>query len=185
MVFPILETERLQLTEIAMADADAILQLFADPQVVRYYDLEAFTELDQAKKLIALFRSRYDEAAGIRWAIRLKGSNDLIGSCGFNSWNGKMRHATIGYDLKTSHWNCGYGSEAVKVIIRHAFAGKLACGPLHRIQADTVPGNNASEQLLRRLGFKEEGLRRECGYWKNAYHDLKCFGLLSAEFVAA
>jgi ribosomal-protein-alanine N-acetyltransferase len=79
-------------------------------------------------------------------------------------------------------WGNGYATEAVRAIIRAAFSGKLPCGPLNRIQADTVPGNHASEALLRRLGFKEEGLRRESGYWKNAFHDLKCYGLLRSEF---
>ena len=93
-----------------------------------------------------------------------------------------MRHAVLGYDLLPEFWRQGYASEAVRAIISVGFSGALACGELHRIQADTVPGNDASESLLRRLGFKEEGLRRECGYWKNKFHDLKCFGLLRSEF---
>ena len=93
-----------------------------------------------------------------------------------------MRHAVIGYELIPEYWGKGLASEAIHAILNAGFTGALPCGPLNRIQADTVPGNHASEALLRRLGFKEEGLRRECGYWKNAFHDLKCFGLLQAEF---
>jgi len=48
---------------------------------------------------------------------------------------------------------------------------------------DTVPGNKASEALLLNVGFKEEGLRRESGYWKNQFHDLKCFGLIKSEYL--
>ncbi len=95
-----------------------------------------------------------------------------------------MRNAVIGYDLHPEIWRQGYSSEAVRAIIGFGFSGALACGELHRVQADTVPGNCASESLLRRLGFREEGLRRECGYWKNKFHDLKCFGLLRTEFSA-
>lgn len=94
-----------------------------------------------------------------------------------------MRHAVLGYDLLPEFWRQGYAAEAVRAIIVAGFSGALACGPLHRIQADTVPGNHASEALLRRLGFQEEGLRRDCGYWKNKFHDLKCFGLLRTEFA--
>lgn len=95
MAFPSLETERLLLTELRADDEAALFNLFSNPSVVEYYDLDAFRE--------------------------------------------------------------------------HS-------------QADTIPGNSASESLLRRLGFKEEGLRRECGYWKNKFHDLKCFGLLRTEY---
>ena len=96
-----------------------------------------------------------------------------------------MRNAVLGYDLLPEFWGKGYASEAVHAICLAAFAGQLSCGPLHRIQADTVPGNTASETLLLKLGFKNEGLRRECGYWKNRFHDLRCFGLLRSEFIGA
>ena len=182
MTFPALETERLLLTELQDDDEAEIFTLFSNPSVVEYYDLAAFTEPGQAGDLISLFKSRYAERAGIRWAIRLKDTGKLIGTCGFNSWNCKMQNAVVGYDLLPAFWGKGYSSEAVRAIIEIAFSGKLACSKLHRIQADTVPGNNASEVLLRRLGFKEEGLRRECGYWKNKFHDLKCFGLLRSEY---
>ena len=184
MVFPSLETDRLLLTELCVDDEADLFNLFSNPSVVEYYDLDVFREHSQAANLISLFKSRYEEQQGIRWAIRLKSSGRLIGTCGFNSWSSKMRNAVIGYDLLPEFWRKGYSSEAVRAIINAGFAGILPCGELHRVQADTVPGNRASESLLRRLGFKEEGLRRECGYWKNKFHDLKCFGLLRSEFSA-
>jgi [ribosomal protein S5]-alanine N-acetyltransferase len=180
--FPALTTERLNLTALTPADAAEVFTLFSTPSVVEYYDLAAFTELSQAKHLISLFTARYEEKLGIRWALRLQSTGQLIGSCGFNSWSSNMRSAVIGYDLLPEFWRQGYATEAVRAIIRAGFSGLLPCGELHRIQADTVPGNIASETLLRRLGFKEEGLRRESGYWKNAFHDLTCFGLLRSEF---
>ncbi|MDF2178892.1 GNAT family protein [Aliiglaciecola sp. CAU 1673] len=182
MTFPSLETERLLLTEISDDDIADIYYLFANPTVVEFYDLETFHDQVQASKLINLFRSRYEEKLGIRWAIRLKMSGQLIGTCGFNSWNERMHNAVIGYDLHSDFWRQGYSTEAVRAIIVAAFSGELPCGKLHRIQADTVPGNYASESLLRRLDFKEEGLRREAGFWKGRFHDLKCFGLLESEF---
>lgn len=182
MAFPALETVRLSLTELLTDDETEVFALFSTPAVVEYYDLAEFSQPEQAANLIRLFKSRYAEQAGIRWAIRLKTTGKLIGTCGFNSWNSKMQNAVVGYDLLSEFWGRGYASEAVRAIIELAFTGNLPCGKLHRIQADTVPGNHASEALLRKLGFKEEGLRRECGYWKKQFHDLKCFGLLKTEF---
>ncbi len=181
-MFPVLKTNRLTLDKLSKEDSYSIFELFSNNSVVKYYDLEAFTEHSQANNLIELFNARFDKNLGIRWAIRLKETNQLIGTCGFNTWSPKMQNAVIGYDLLPKFWGNGYTTEAVHRIIKSAFIGELPCGELNRIQGDTVPGNSASELLLLKVGFKEEGIRRQSGYWKNQFHDLKCFGLIKSEY---
>lgn len=41
----------------------------------------------------------------------------------------------------------------------------------------------ASEKVLKKLGFREEGVRLQSAYWKNEYHDLKCFSLLRDDYA--
>jgi ribosomal-protein-alanine N-acetyltransferase len=163
-------------------DSKCLFELFSNNAVVEYYDLEALTELSQASELINVFNTRFIGSSGIRWAIRLKETNQLIGTCGFNTWSPAMKNAVLGYDLLPKFWGNGYTIEAVHKIIKSAFKGDLPCGELNRIQGDTIPGNSASESLLLKVGFKEEGIRRESGYWKSQFHDLKCFGLLKSEY---
>ena len=177
-----LETERLRLSEIVDADAIDVFSIFGSAKTMAFYDVETITELAQAKSLIASWADRASSGQGLRWGIRLRETDELIGTCGFNVWSPRMRSATLGYDLREDHWGKGYASEAVSRILEAGFGGELPCGPLHRIQADTVPRNERSESLLRKLGFVEEGMRREAGYWKGRFHDLKCFGLLEPEF---
>lgn len=182
MQLPIFETPRLLLSALTQDDTEAVFSLFSNPLVVQYYDLEAFTEESQASKIIQFFQTRFNDGVGIRWAIRLKESGHLIGTCGFNSWNAKMKNTVIGYDLMPEYWRNGYTTEAVARIIQAAFDGELSCGALHRIQADTVPDNKSSEYVLTRLGFKEEGIRRDSGFWQGQFHNLKCFALLKSEY---
>ncbi|MGR2768848.1 GNAT family N-acetyltransferase [Photobacterium ganghwense] len=183
MKFPELQTERLTLSQLASQDVSRIFLLFSNNDVVKYYDIEAFTDSSQSIRLIDHMQQRFESKSGIRWGIRLKDTNELVGTCGFNSWNIGMKSAVIGYDLLPSFWGKGIATEAIKQIVNQAFWGALPCGKLNRIQADTIPGNIASESILLKLGFKEEGIRRQSGYWKNQFHDLKCFGLISSEFI--
>jgi ribosomal-protein-alanine N-acetyltransferase len=182
LLFPVLETNRLRLDKLTSADSNSLFDLFSNNSVVEYYDLEAFTERSQAINLIAFFNDRFKDNSGIRWAIRLKKTNQLIGTCGFNTWSYKMKNTVIGYDLLPNFWGNGFTTEAVNRIVKSAFSGELPCGELNRIQGDTVLGNSASEALLLKVGFKEEGIRRQSGYWKNQFHDLKCFGLIKSEY---
>jgi ribosomal-protein-alanine N-acetyltransferase len=182
LLFPVLETNRLRLDKLTSADSNSLFDLFSNNSVVEYYNLEAFTERSQAINLIAFFNYRFKDNSGIRWAIRLKKTNQLIGTCGFNTWSSKMKNTVIGYDLLPNFWGNGFTTEAVNRIVKSAFSGELPCGKLNRIQGDTVPGNSASEAVLLKVGFKEEGIRRQSGYWKNQFHDLKCFGLIKSEY---
>lgn len=182
MNFPELETSRLTLNQLSSNDSDALLKIFSDKEVVKFYDIEAYDTEEQSLKLIEFFNARFNDGVGIRWAIRLKSSDQLIGTCGFNSWNQKMKNAGIGYEFSSQHWGQGYATEALHKIINSAFSNQLPFGELYRIQGDTMLGNNASASVLIKLGFKEEGIRRASGYWKNEFHDLKCFGLLKPDF---
>jgi ribosomal-protein-alanine N-acetyltransferase len=182
MMLPELSTSRLVLTQIAPGDSADVLELFSSAAVIEHYDLPAFTALEQAEDLIRRLQARQEAGQGLRWAIRQRQSRRLIGTCGFNSWSPPMRSAVLGYDLNEKYWGQGLAFEALVAALRHAFSGALPCGPLNRIQADTIPSNARSASLLTRLGFADEGLRREAGYWKNCFHDLKCFGLLRRDF---
>jgi ribosomal-protein-alanine N-acetyltransferase len=180
--FPELETPRLKLTQLSSIDSEALLKIFSDKEVVKFYDIEAYDTEEQSLKLIEFFNARFNDSVGIRWAIRLKSTNQLIGTCGFNSWNQKMKNAGIGYEFSSKYWGQGYATEALHKVINSAFSNQLPFGELYRIQGDTMLGNSASESVLIKLGFKEEGIRRASGYWKNEFHDLKCFGLLKPDF---
>ncbi|WP_059364923.1 GNAT family N-acetyltransferase [Pseudoalteromonas sp. '520P1 No. 423'] len=182
MQFPELETSRLILNKLSEGDSQALLDIFSDENVVKFYDIDVFDSEKQSLELINLFNQRFADKGGVRWAIRVKNTGRLIGTCGFNSINLKMKNAGIGYELSSKYWGIGYASEAVSTIIQFIFSNGQPLGELYRIQGDIMIGNAASESVLKKLGFKEEGIRRSSGFWKNEFHDLKCFGLIKPEF---
>jgi [ribosomal protein S5]-alanine N-acetyltransferase len=178
--FPQLETERLLLREIVRDDVPALYALFSDPEVTRYNDVETFTQEEDAHWVIDFLRERFDSQLGLRWAICFRSDPAvLIGTCGYNAWLRRNNCGEIGYDLMTRYWNQGITTEAVRAILRFGFE-KMA---LNRVEADVTTGNEASARVLVKLGFMEEGLLRQRGYWKGRYHDLRFFSLLRHEFA--
>jgi ribosomal-protein-alanine N-acetyltransferase len=83
MLSPNLDPPRLKLSQLSKDDAASVLTLFSNEAVIKYYDLAAFDNIKQATDLITLFNARCESGLGIRWAIRLKETNELIGTCGF------------------------------------------------------------------------------------------------------
>lgn len=175
--FPELETENLLLRQVNRSDAKDIFQHFSDKEVLRYHDLEAFTNIEQAKNLIASFYERFHNQQMIRWGIAKKEDNIIIGTCGYYNWIKNSFQAEIGYELSQAYWRKGIMTEALTALIKFGFE-KME---LNRIAATVMLENSASMKLLEKLGFVPEGILREYGFWKGEFHDLKMFALLKKE----
>lgn len=179
--FPKTQSERLTLDNLSTDDQQAIFEIFSNPKVMEYYDMEPFTKPEEGQNMISFFRNKFISKTGIRWAIREKGKNQLIGTCGFNNWVEYDHSAIIGYELAPAYWGKGYASEAIAQVIKLAYQGGLPI-KVNRIEASVVPGNIGSENVLKKNGFKFEGCLREKGFWANEYHDMNLFGLVRKDY---
>jgi ribosomal-protein-alanine N-acetyltransferase len=107
----------------------------------------------------------------------LREQEDLvIGSCGFFNLTEAGHMAELGYDLHPDCLFKGFMSKAVRAMIEIAFSD--ARFHLNWIEALTYLEHSASVNLLLRLGFQEEGVQWEYGWWKGQAHDLRNFSLL-------
>ncbi len=177
--FPILETKRLILRKLQPDDAPEVLALFSDDDVLRYHDLSPLHSLVEATNLIRRLTRRYQDFSGLRWAITLRNSDDrLIGTGGLNRITTHNMLGMIGYDLIPAYWGQGYATEAVRAVVQFGFENV----GLNRLEAQTMLWNVASMRVLHKVGFTEEGILREWGYWKGAYHDLRMYSLLRREY---
>lgn len=174
-MFPILETERLRLREITMKDADGIFACFSNKDVTRYYGQETLERIEQAEAFVDFFANSFKEKRGIRWGIEIKGTEGIIGTIGFNAWSPKHRRTEIGYEIHPNHWRKGYASEAVLKVIQYGF------DELHltRIGAVVFIDNEASNQLLYKLGFQKEGVLRNYMYQNGLAYDTNVYSLLN------
>ncbi|GAC1401577.1 MAG: GNAT family N-acetyltransferase [Ktedonobacteraceae bacterium] len=177
--FPVLETHRLLLREMTREDAEAVYRIFSDAEVMRYYDTPAFTSLEEAQTMITRQRQRFEQKERFRWGISLKSDNSIIGTGGYVAWNKHWYVGELGYDLARTYWRQGIMSEAISAMIDFGFTSM----GLNRIEADVMPENTASARLLHKLGFQEEGTRREYAFWGGTFHDLTLFSLLKREHM--
>ena len=175
--FPEFTTANLHLRELISNDAEAVLRIFADKEVTRYYDLDTFRDLSQASELIRRQRIRFERGEVMRWGITQKENNIVIGTVGY-VFNQDNAQGGLGYDLASPYWRRGIMTEALRLVMRYGFSSLR----LNRIQALVVPGNVPSIGLLQKLGFTEEGLLRQYAFFKGRYQDLICFSVLRSEF---
>ncbi|QTM99186.1 GNAT family N-acetyltransferase [Sediminibacillus dalangtanensis] len=178
MIFPELETERLHLVEIKKQHASSFFDIMSNDQVTRYYGMNSLVNMEQAEEMIYSLHETYKSGRGIRWGLIVKDSNRFIGTAGLNNLSTYSKKAEIGYEINPDFWRMGYTTEAINKIMQYSFE-KLG---LYRLGAVTFPQNHASNQLLRKLGFMEEGTLRGYLYQHKQSHDALIFSLLQPEW---
>ncbi|MCA9959957.1 MAG: GNAT family protein [Chloroflexota bacterium] len=178
--FPEIMTPRLRLRRMGPLDAFALFDVLSDDAVARNFGIDTFTDMEQAHQRIRQIDANFRHRRTLRWAVARRDNNLLIGSCGYVSWRPAFHQAAIGYELHRSYWRQGLMSEALTAVINFG----LTQMQLHRLEALVLPENTPSRALLTKLGFQQEGLLREYGFWRGEFHDLYIYALLKQDWLA-
>lgn len=178
-VFPRLETERLVLREVKREDAGSVFHYLSDPEVMKHYGMVPMVEVSEAVEEIDWYRRIFDEGTGIRWGITLKGTDKVIGSCGFLEYSSRHARTEVGLELSKDYWRSGLMTEALAAVIQYGFTHL----DLMRMQALIEPENIASRKLFEKLGFLQEGLLRKYERTNGLFDDVYMYALLKDEYV--
>lgn len=170
-MFPILETKRLILREIVHEDAGDIFAYFSNEDVTKHYGMQALEHIEQAEQLIQGFTKGFQGKRSMRWGITIKGNNRLIGTIGFNLWVPVHRRAEAGYEIHPDFWRKGLASEALEKIVEYGFQEL----ELTRIGATVYIENTASNEMLLKQGFEQEGTLRNYMYQDGYAHDVNIY----------
>lgn len=165
--FPQLETDRVRLRKLKLTDAPSMFSYFSKDEVTKYYDLDTFISVKQAEELIERLLYRYEMRKQIRWAIVLKETDQLIGTCGFHAIEEEHWKAEIGYELHPDFWGKGIMTEVIKAAVQYGF-NEIG---LNRIEAFYDPENISSARVLEKNGFINEGLLRKRFFEKGKFVD--------------
>lgn len=173
---PILETERLILRPFVPSDAANIQRLAGDFAV-------ADTTLNiphpypdgAAEDFISKRAADFKAGRGVVFAITRKGDGDLIGAVGLDVTK-RFHRAELGYWIARAHWNCGYATEACRVVLDFGFRH----WSLHKIVGTHLSRNPASGRVMKKLGMVQEGLLREHYIKWDRYEDVFVCAIIRA-----
>lgn len=175
---PILNTPRLTLRDMRLADAESYYTLHIEPEAVRYYDWVP-ANLEAAVKSIEDIIADYAQGQYIHWAVEARETGELIGDLGIFIRDGK---GEVNFFLGSDHWGKGFMGEALGRILTWGFEQGL-----YRIQAMTEPGNEGANRLLAALGFSLEGVLRRYAFnaVRQEYTDVMMWSLLKEEHMSS
>ncbi|MEO6054543.1 MAG: GNAT family protein [Chthoniobacterales bacterium] len=175
---PFLESERLRLRPLTEADVDGDYALWLNDPEICAQNSHATFPMSQ-ENLRSFVTQASQSKTQVTLAIELKDGNRHIGNISLQSIQWIARNAELAILIGAKDcWGKGYGAEAATAIVEYGFQ-RLG---LHRIHCGTYSGNAGMANVAAKLGFKEEGLRRQAAFKDGTFLDVIEYGLLADEF---
>ncbi|WP_328940707.1 GNAT family N-acetyltransferase [Streptomyces sp. NBC_00250] len=152
------------LRPVAATDEQRFLELARESAEFHH----PWVELPCTPNVFASYVARSDQVNAACMVVARKDRGDLVGMININGIvRGPYQRGVLGYAVFLSHAGQGYMSAGVALAVHYAFE---VMG-LNRLEADIQPDNKTSLELVRRLGFRREGLSpgfiRIAGVWRD------------------
>lgn len=166
------ETSRLLLREVTIADTQIIHHLHSVAEVDQFNTLGIPENIKQTKQLVQKMvdNQKEDPRRAYQWKIISKTNGEFVGMCGIFLSLDKFKIGEIYYKLYPQYWGNGYATEVAKLLINKGFS----VFNLHKVEAGVATENHRSIHVLEKCGMTREGLRRKIlpirGQWVDNFH---------------
>lgn len=142
------------------------------------YEVELPPTVDEARAFVERFSGFAQDSGRIMFTIEnLDG--EIVGGVNLNSIDEKNGTFSIGMQIDRDHRGKGFGTAAMRLVLRYAFYERR----LNKYYGSVLEGNIASAAMLKKLGCREEGRRRQMVYTDGRYLDEIIFGMTMEEFT--
>lgn len=168
----ILKSERCHIVIPQLAHAPLLLAYYQNNQahLAPWEPLRqgCFYTQDYWQTQIENINAAFEAGTEYRFIALNSAQDKVIGICNFtNVSRGIFQACNLGYSIDEEHQGQGLMFELLTVAIDYMFAQQ----GLHRIMANYIPTNKASEALLLKLGFEKEGYAKSylkiAGQWQD------------------
>lgn len=146
-----IETERLILRKMILADAESLLEMESDPEVLKFIGTPVLQNVGEVEKMIKFVQSQYEKNGVGRFSVVLKETNEVIGWSGLKLEDAirDFEYYDLGYRFKRKHWGRGYATESGVASLDYVFDDM----GLSEVFAATYFEHNTSQNVLSKLGL--------------------------------
>jgi ribosomal-protein-serine acetyltransferase len=144
--------------------------------LARWLPWAAGQTFDDTSDFIRRTRKQLSDTDGFQAAIVLE--QGIVGVVGYHAVDWANRSTRIGYWLDQGHQGQGTMTAAVRLLADHA----LSVWALNRVEIRAAVENRRSRAIPERLGFQEEGTRRQAERVGGRYLDSVAYSMLAAEW---
>ncbi|MEM7407875.1 MAG: GNAT family N-acetyltransferase [Pseudomonadota bacterium] len=170
-----LATDRLNLTQASLFDAEEVFASYASsPEVTRYLTWSPHRDVVDTVAYLERVNAWWREGSQYNWMIRTQAEQRIVGSIGVR--NQGTTHQ-VGYVLAQDAWGQGFMTEALRAVM----ALSLSMPAVYRFEGLCYVGNEASARVMTKAGMHYEGTLRRYIDLPNLGSepaDAKCFAVV-------
>lgn len=171
--------ERIRLRAITRTDLPIFVEWLNDPEVTQGLMHFIPFSMEDEEDWFEGMRKRPLEEHPLVIDICSEEGWESIGNCGLFSIDWRIRQAEFGIVIGAKqHWNKGYGSEALTLIIEHAFN----ILNLNRVFLRVYENNPRAIRSYEKAGLTIEGRKRQAHFDKGQYIDVILMSILRSEW---
>ncbi|KZT19510.1 acyl-CoA N-acyltransferase [Neolentinus lepideus HHB14362 ss-1] len=172
------ETDRLILRGFRESDVEVLLKLFNDPATQRYLWPDYLSP--RGEKFVKDVLKPGMEKATLYVIITSKDKDgEAMGYAALTVNTPKNRDGHLEIGLLPEWQGKGYGTEALRFVVDHGFREFQ----LHRASLGVLEGNVAARAMYTKLGFREEGRKRQKNWVNGHWEDAIMMGMIDHEWA--
>jgi len=171
--------ERVRLRHMERVDLPKFVEWLNDPLVIQGISMYLPISMDEEDSWYEDVLKRPHEERPLCIDAKYEDGWQLIGNSGFFGIDWRNRSAEFGIFIgDTAYWDQGYGTEVVRLILKHGFFTLN----LHRIFLRVFADNPRAIRVYEKVGFVHEGRQRQAAYWNGKYQDVLLMSVLRPEW---
>jgi [ribosomal protein S5]-alanine N-acetyltransferase len=140
-------TERLELREFSVCEAERFFELNADPEVLRHTGDRSFVDVAEARDFLSAY-DRYQRDGFGRWSVYLRATGAYAGWCGL-SYRVDLDEVDLGFRFYRQFWGQGIATESARASLALGFERFGLRQIVGRARAD----NPVSHRVLQKIGM--------------------------------
>jgi RimJ/RimL family protein N-acetyltransferase len=147
------EGRLVRLAPLREEDAEALFRWINDRELVVLNSPFKPVSWDEHRRWFERIRNAPDVEI---FGVRRRADDGLIGSCQLNRIDAGRQRCSLQIRIgERDAWGKGYGAEAVRLLVEHAFRGL----GLKRVELEVFANNERAIRTYRKVGFREQGVR--------------------------
>jgi RimJ/RimL family protein N-acetyltransferase len=172
-----LKGDRVRLRPIERSDLPRLWELIqADLEVIVLSRTKPAAPISLAEFEAGYEVSSTQQSDRIMFAIEVDG--EVIGQTGLHRIDHFNRSCELGIEIGRQYWSKGFGQDAVRTLVDYAFEHLN----MNRIALEVLAEDPRAVGAYRKVGFVEEGRKRQVGWVRGTYEDELVMAILREEW---